>query len=135
MTQYRYDAAGKSALRSAITSHHQWDEMRARHGISSATLTVELMETIAAQLNPPIDCSAYGRPRSTGYASSYGLPKPKTVSPDDVTAIFERGDTCIGYAVNEDQVKYGSIRATILGQGGWATEGQKAALLAIIMRA
>jgi len=136
MTQYRYDAAGKSALRSAITSHYQWDEMRASHGISSATLTVDLMETIAAQLNPPIDCSAYGRPRSTGFAPSYGLPKPKTVSPDEMSTIEARGDTCISYAINEDQVKYGSIRNTIAtAQGGWGTEGQKAALLAIVMRA
>ena len=135
MTKYRYDAAGKSALRSAITSHAGWDAIRASHGISSATLTVDLMESVAGMLSPPIDCSAFGRERGGGFPTSYGMPKPKTVTPDEMRAITDRALQLTRFANVEDETKFHAIVQTVAAQEGYGTEGQKASLLAIVMRA
>jgi hypothetical protein len=93
MTAYSYDQAAKAALRSAITSHQGWPAMREKYGVSSAGLSVELMEKIAAELSPPIDLSAIGKPRSRkpwGNRGYDGTPKPRPYGPEVYSELMTR---------------------------------------------
>ena len=136
-TRYSYDQAGKSALRSAITSHAGWAALKAEHNISSATLTTDLMETLAAMLG--IDCSQFGKEKGSAmrYNSNWtGTPKPKTVEPSAIEALAARFENVRDYAPEADRERFFEIYNTITGkQNHWATEKQKATLLGIVIRA
>ena len=136
-TRYTYDQAGKSALRSAITSHAGWAALKAEHNISSATLTTDLMETLAAMLG--IDCSQFGKEKGNTmrYSSNWtGTPKPKTVEPSQVEMIAARFENVRDYATEAERERFFEIYNTITAkQNHWATEKQKATLLGIVIRA
>lgn len=61
MARYTYSKDARSALRSAVTSHAQWDSYRLARGLSSSSLSVDDLEAAAAAFG--IDASLYG---STG---------------------------------------------------------------------
>jgi hypothetical protein len=138
-TRYSYDQAGKSALRSAITSHAGWAALKAEHNISSATLTTDLMETLAGLLG--IDCSQYGKEKgntmrsiNSGYYSAQ--PKPKTVEPSQIEMIAARFENARDYVPEAERERFFEIYNTITAkQNHWATEKQKATLLGIVIRA
>lgn len=139
MAQYSYDQAAKSALRNAITSHAGWKALSARRGINSSALTVDLMETIAAELQPNIDCSAYGNQRqrkSWGYRpGGYdGQPKPK---PYGIEVFDELQHRRLNIALADDKAaKFDDIALTVrTKQEGRLTEGQYQALKGILDRA
>jgi len=138
-TRYRYDQTGKSALRSAITSHAGWAALKTQHDLSSATLTVELMESLASMLG--IDCSQYGNEKGntmrsipSGYYSAQ--PKPKTVEPSIIADLKIRLENARDFAQQAERERFYDICSTIaIKQDGWATEKQRATLLGIVIRA
>jgi hypothetical protein len=135
-TRYSYDQAGKSALRSAITSHAGWAALKAQHNISSATLTTDLMETLAAMLG--IDCSQFGKEKGSAmrYSNWTGTPKPKTVEPQEIENIAERFRAALDFVPQVERERFHEIYNTITAkQNHWATEKQKATLLGIVIRA
>jgi hypothetical protein len=139
-TRYTYDAQGKGALRSAITSHSGWPALKAKHSLNSAALTTELMESLAEMLG--IDCSQFGKEKSTygvsamRYGNYSGQPKPKTVSPEIIADLRKRSEP-VWHMINmADRERFTEIYNTItMKQSGWATEKQRGSLLNIIVKA
>ena len=132
-SRYKYDDEAKRALRSAITQHRGWDEMRQRLGIPSSALTTELMESIAAQLEPQIDCSLYGKPRWTGSGWQSYVPSPKTVLPSVIASLRQRFDATHHFLTSDDAGKFREIYLTITAkQNGMASEKQRDALQNIV---
>lgn len=134
-TRYRYDDTAKRALRSAITAHRGWDEIRQRLGISSSALSTELMESIAAQLEPQIDCSLYGKPRDGWGWGKNHTPVAKTVMPSEIEALRERFEIARHFLSQEDSEKFCSIYSTItMKQQGMASEKQRDTMANIVAR-
>lgn len=134
-TRYRYDDEAKRALRSAITQHRGWDEMRQRLGISSSALTTELMETIAAQLEPQIDCSLYGKPKDGWGWGKNHTPVAKTVMPSEIDALKQRFEIAGPFLSEDDHGKFCSIYSTItMKQQGMASEKQRDTMANIVAR-
>jgi cobaltochelatase CobS len=84
MSQFRYNAEARSALRRAVTNHPQWDIARQTRGLSSASLDIDTLEQLARDFG--IDPAAYGEAKgSRRRASSNGFaPKPR---PHDMEAV------------------------------------------------
>lgn len=132
-TQYRYDDTAKRALRAAITSHPGWQERREALGVSSSALNIELMETIASQMSPPIDCGLYGKPRWTGSSWQAYVPSPKTVLPSVIASLRQRFDATHHFLTSDDAGKFREIYLTITAkQNGMASEKQRDALANIV---
>jgi len=132
--KYRYDQAGKSALRAAITSHIGWPAIREIMNLNSASLSTEIMELVASKLVPAIDCSQFGKPKwnGSGWQGS-STPKPRTVEPAKVDALKNRYGAVVQHVSADDRAKFGSICQTILKQDGWATEKQFSTLESIVV--
>lgn len=138
MTAYSYDQAAKAALRSAITSHSGWPAMREKYGVSSAGLSVELMEKIAAELSPPIDLSAIGKLRQRkpwGYKGGYdGTPKPRPYGPAVYSEIMTRRERIL--LPSAQSVVFENIILTIkTKQDYYMTEAQYRTLTNILDKA
>lgn len=136
-TRFTYDAQGKAALRSAITSHSGWPALKAKHGLNSSALTTELMESLAAMLG--IDCSQFGKEKGNTtmrYGNWGGQPKPKTVSPEIIDDLRKRSEPVWEMISFSDRERFTEIYNTItMKQSGWATEKQRGSLLNIIIKA
>ena len=136
-TRYTYDAQGKAALRSAITSHSGWPALKAKHSLNSSALTTELMESLAAMLG--IDCSQFGKEKGNTamrYGNYSGQPKPKTVSPEIIADLRKRSEAVWHMINTADRERFTEIYNTItMKQSGWATEKQRGSLLNIIIKA
>lgn len=131
MSKYSYNQAQKSALRSAITSHAQWPSFSSRHKLSSSALTVSLMEHIAEQLTPPIDCSLYGTPKRGHWNG--GEPKPRNITPETMHAVKARFDAILPQLTFKQTTAFHTIWATVTKQEYWATQGQYNALNHIVL--
>ena len=132
-TRYRYDDDAKRSLRSAITQHRGWDEIRQRLGISSSSLTTELMENVAAMLDPQIDCSLYGKPRDGWGWGRNHTPVAKTVMPSEIEALKQRFDVARPFLSREEGEKFCSIYSTItMKQQGMASEKQRDTMANIV---
>lgn len=138
MTAYSYDQAAKAALRSAITSHQGWPAIREKYGVSSAGLSIELMEKIAAELSPPIDLSAIGKPRarkSWGHKGGYdGQPKPRPYGPAVYSELMTRRERLI--LVGDKAILFTDIMTTVRTKQDYClTEAQYRTLTNILDKA
>lgn len=138
MTQYSYDQAAKAALRSAITSHAGWPAARLRHDVSSASLSIDKMETIAGELSPPIDLAQYGKLRqrkSWGYKGGYdGQPKPRPYGPAVYHELMTRRERLI--LVGDKAALFTDITTTIrTKQDYYMTEAQYRTLTNLLDKA
>lgn len=131
MSKFSYTGTQKSALRSAITSHPQWPSFSSRHNISSSALTVGLMESIAEQLNPQIDCSLYGSPKRNHWHG--GEPKPKNIEPATMHALKARFDAIVPQLNFKQITAFQTIWTTVTKQEYWGTQGQLNALNRIVL--
>lgn len=75
MSQFRYTAEARSALRKAVTSHAHWDAIRVSRGLSSASLDIDTLESLAREFG--IDPGAYGEAKGSRRRSFGHAPKPR----------------------------------------------------------
>lgn len=134
MATYTYSAHAKQALRKAITSHPQWPSYSAVTQISSANLSIDAMESIAAIFeNPKIDLTEYGTlgRQRRGWANK--PPVEKTVPPATVAMLKEQLSNWGQYAKpHRNGFAHGVLETIETKQSGWASEAQAKVLRDVI---
>jgi len=134
MATYTYSAHAKQALRKAITSHPQWPSYSAVTQISSANLSIDAMESIAAIFeNPKIDLTEYGTlgRQRRGWANK--PPVEKTVPPATVAMLKEQLSNWGQYAKpHRNGFAHGVLETIETKQNNWASEAQAKVLRDVI---
>lgn len=84
MSQFRYTAEARSALRRAVTGHALWDATRTARGLSSASLDIDTLEGLAREFG--LDPASYGEAKGAKRKSFGHAPKARLWDMDDVKA-------------------------------------------------
>ena len=130
MSQFRYTAEARSALRKAVTSNSAWDHIRAIRGLSSASLDIDTLEGLAREMG--IDPGAYGEAKGAKRKSFGFTPKAR---PHDMQAVKIAAFGLAEYLTEAQRDYLADIFADGEKNGGFLTDKQNEVARDMIGRA